>query len=63
MFKEEVDYRLAKFILVNMCEDNVISDDQMQQAWIAVADYFRAPFLEIDAVGGKIGDGVRVNEK
>lgn len=61
--KAEVNYRLAKFILANMKQDGLISDEEMQEAWEKIADHYKPSFLEVDVVGGNIGDGVRVDEK
>lgn len=63
MFETEVDYRLAKWLLANMKRDGVISNAEMQKAWEKIADYYKPPFLEIDTVGGEIGDGVTVSGK
>lgn len=61
--KAEVNYRLAKFILANIKHDGLISDEEMQEAWKKIADHYEPPFLEVDVVGGNIGDGVRVDER
>lgn len=61
--KAEVNYRLAKFILANMKQDGLISDEEMQEAWKKIAAHYEPPFLEVDVVGGNIGDGVRVDER
>lgn len=62
MFETEVDYRLAKWLLANMKHDGVISDAEMQTAWEKIAEHYNPPFLEIDTVGGEIGDGVTVGK-
>ena len=46
MFETEVEYRLAKWILAGMKE---------------IAEHYEPPFLEVDVVGGDIGDGVNVD--
>lgn len=61
--KAEVNYRLAKFILANMKQDGLISYEEMQEAWRKIADRYEPPFLEVDVVGGNIGDGVSVDER
>ncbi len=61
MFETEVEYRLAKWILAGMKQDSVISDREMQTAWKKIAEHYEPPFLEVDVVGGAIGDGVTVD--
>ena len=61
MFEPEVEYRLAKWILAGMKQDGVISDSEMQKAWKEIAEHYEPPFLEVDVVGGDIGDGVNVD--
>lgn len=56
MFETEVEYRLAKWILAGMKQDGVISDSEMQKAWKEIAEHYEPPFLEVDVVGGDIGD-------
>lgn len=60
MFENEVNYRLAKWLIGCMKQDGIITDDDMQKAWTKLADYYNPPFLEVDTVGGTIGDGVTV---
>jgi len=60
VFKNEVDYRLAKWLIGSMKFDGVITDDEMQRAWEKIAEHYEPPFLEVDTVGGTIGDGVTV---
>lgn len=61
LFETEVEYRLAKWILAGMKQDGVISDSEMQKAWKKIAEHYEPPFLEVDDVGGAIGDGVTVD--
>lgn len=61
MFETEVEYRLAKWILAGMKQDGVISDSEMQKAWNEISEHYEPPFLEVDVVGGAIGDGVTVD--
>lgn len=63
MLEKEVDYRLAKWILACMKQDGIISDSEMQKAWKKIAKCYAPPFLEVEAVGGSIGDGVMVGER
>lgn len=46
-----------------MRQDGIISDGEMQSAWEKIAECFQPPLLEIDVVGGAIGDGVIVGER
>lgn len=61
LFETEVESRLAKWILAGMKQDGVISDSEMQKAWKKIAEHYEPPFLEVDVVGGAIGDGVTVD--
>ena len=63
MLKQEVNYRLAKYILANMKADGIITYDEMQEAWEKIAEKYAPPFLDIEVIGGEIGDGVIVDEK
>lgn len=61
LFETEVEYRLAKWILANMLQDGIISESEMQKAWKKIAEHYKPPFLEVDVIGGTIGDGVTVD--
>ena len=63
MFEKEVDYRLAKWILLNLEKDGVITADELRLAWINIAGYYDPPFLEVENLDGKIGDGVIVDAR
>lgn len=63
MLKREINYRLAKLILVNMKADGIISDEEMQTVWKLIAEKYKSPFLELEVFGDEIGDGVIVDEK
>ena len=61
MFEKEVDYRLAKWLLLNMEKDGIITVDELRLAWINIAGHYEPPFLEVENLDGKIGDGVIVD--
>lgn len=63
MFDTEVNYRLAKWMLLNMAHDGVISDEEMHLALINIAGRYDPPFLELEELDGKVGDGVIVDER
>ncbi|MCD7801893.1 MAG: hypothetical protein LUH09_03160 [Clostridiales bacterium] len=63
MFEKEVDYRLAKWLLLNMEKDGVISSKEMRLALDKIAEFYVPPFLEVENLSGNIGDGVTVNGK
>ena len=41
MFGNEVDYRLAKWLLLNMAKDGIITEDEMHIAWMNIAGHYR----------------------
>ncbi|MCC8111142.1 MAG: hypothetical protein LIO74_05850 [Ruminococcus sp.] len=61
MFEKEVDYRLAKWLLLNMEKDGVISSNEIRLALDMIAEYYVPPFLEVKDMNGSIGDGVTVD--
>lgn len=63
MFANEVDYRLAKWILANLKADGVITEDEMHLAWINIAEYYKPPFLEVEDMTEDIGDGVIIDAR
>lgn len=63
MFEKEVDYRLAKWLLLNMEKDGVITSDEMRLAWINIVGHYEPPFLEVENLDGAIGDGVIVDAR
>ena len=58
MLEKEVDYRLAKWLLLNMEKDGIITADELRLAWINIAEHYEPPFLEVENLDGSIGDGV-----
>lgn len=63
MFKNEVDYRLAKWLLLNMAKDGGITDAELHLAWRNIASIYEPPFLEVEDLDEEIGDGVIVDER
>ena len=63
MLKKEVDYRLAKWLLVNMEKDGIITSEEMHLAWLNIAGHYEPPFLEVEDLTGNIGDGVTVDDR
>ena len=63
MFEKEVDYRLAKWLLLNMEKDGIITANELRLAWINIAGHYEPPFLEVENLDGKIGDGVIVDAR
>jgi hypothetical protein len=61
MFEKEVDYRLAKWILLNMEKDGIITPDELHLAWLNIAGHYEPTFLEVENLDGAIGDGVIVD--
>ncbi len=60
MLEDEVNYRLAKWMLLNMEKDGVISPKELKMAWTRIAKRYNPPFLEVEDLNGTIGDGVTV---
>ncbi len=58
MFEKEVNYRLAKWLLLNMEKDSIISSEELHLAWMNIAGHYEPPFLEVENLDGTIGDGV-----
>ena len=63
MLEKEVDYRLAKWQLVNMEKDGIITSEEMHLAWLNIAGHYEPPFLEVEDLTGNIGDGVTVDDR
>lgn len=63
MLENEVDYRLAKWVIACMKHDGIICKTEMGDVLKGVAEYFTPPFLEVEAVSDEIGDGVMVGER
>ncbi len=63
MFEKEVDYRLAKWVILNMEKDGVITSDELHLAWMNIAEYYDPPFLELENMDGMIGDGVIIDDR
>ena len=63
MLEKEVDYRLAKWLLVNMEKDGILTSEEMHLAWLNIAGHYKPPFLEVEDLTGNIGDGVTVDDR
>ena len=63
MFEKEVDYRLAKWVILNMEKDGVITSDELDLAWMNIAEYYDPPFLELENMDEMIGDGVIIDAR
>ena len=63
MFEKEVDYRLAKWVILNMGKDGVITPDELRLARMNIATHYAPPFLEVENMDGMIGDGVIVDDR
>ncbi len=59
-FWREVDYRLAKWLLLNLQKDEILNSEQVPLALNAVAEYYTPPFLCVENLKGPIGDGAIV---
>ena len=40
MLEKEVDYRIAKWLLLNMEKDGIITSDELRLAWINIAEHY-----------------------
>ena len=63
MLEKEVDYRLAKWLLLNLEKDGIITSDELCLAWINIVEHYEPPFLEVENLDGSIGDGVIVDAR
>lgn len=63
MFEKEVDYRLAKWVILNMEKDGVITSDELRLVWMNIAEHYTPSFLEVENMDGMIGDGVIVDDR
>ena len=60
---KEVDYILAKWLLVNIEHDGLLTFDEMRTAWQSIARHYNSPFIELEDFNETIGNGVVVSEK
>ena len=63
MFEQEVDYRLAKWLLADIAHQGVITHSEMLKAWEELLAYYDPPFAGVEVLEGNIGDGVTVDGK
>lgn len=56
-FTKEVDYRLAKWILVGLEENNLITGAEAEAVWQKLIDEFDPPMKSIETVGEKLPEG------
>ncbi len=60
-FENEVYYRLAKWLLLNMKEEGILAEKQLSSAWKNILDSFEPPFRCLENLDGPIGDGMAVS--
>lgn len=53
MFTGEVNYRLAKWVLLNMEHDGVLSSDEVRLVLVKVAEQCNPPFFELEELGNR----------
>jgi len=63
VFENEVDYRIAKWILRNLHHMEVITQDEFLTAWRKVAEHYNSPFSELDEIGASPGKEVKPDGK
>lgn len=51
MFTGEVNYRLAKWVLLNMEHDGVLSSAEVRLALVKIAEQYKPPFFELEELG------------
>ena len=54
MFKSEVDYRLAKWLLMSMERDGVITAEEMRLVLIRIAEEIKPLFFELEDIGSEV---------
>ena len=63
MFEKEVEDLLARCLHLHMEKDGIITVDELRLAWINIARHYEPPFLEVENLDRKIGDGVIVDAR
>ena len=53
MFTGEVNYRLAKWVLLNMEHDGVLSSDEVRLVLVKIAEQNNPPFFELEELGNR----------
>ena len=53
MFTGEVNYRLAKWVLLNMEHDGVLSSDEVRLVLVKIAEQYNPPFFELEELGNR----------
>ena len=53
MFTDEVNYRLAKWVLLNLEHDGVLSSCEVRLALIKIAEQYNPPFFELEDTENK----------
>ena len=51
MFTDEVNYRLAKWVLLNLEHDGVLSSCEVRLALIKIAEQYNPPSFELEELG------------
>lgn len=62
MFKNEVDYRLAKLLVGCLYHDGLLTEKQTKKLCNKLLEYYHPPFQSVE-VRSEIGDGVTVGER
>jgi len=48
LLEREIDYRLAKWLLTNLKNQGVISDEEMRTACKEISEHLDSPFRELE---------------
>lgn len=63
MLEKEVDYRLGKWLLAELVYQGAITEPELKKAWRKLAEQLEPPFLGVEDMDGRIGDGVIVDAR
>ncbi len=61
--KNEVDYRLCKWMIAGMKNDGIITNKEMLKIRNNIVETIQPPFAEVEVNIKNIGDGITIGER
>ncbi len=61
--KNEVDYRLCKWMIAGMEKDGIITKKEMLKIRNNIVEILQPPFAEVEGKIKNIGDGITIGER